>query len=101
MRVAMPSLDDLIKKSYEGNWREQDWLTWPKYQHIKTRAEMLNISFREWGHQWLYDREELHRRLQEAGFTKIKDVEWGVSDWPELCGLETRLDSGLICEASL
>ncbi|MEG4086302.1 methyltransferase domain-containing protein [Microcoleus sp. POL10_C6] len=99
MRIAMPSLDLIIEKYYLGNWKDQDWLKWPEYQFIQTRAEMLNISFRWWGHQWLYDREELHRRLQEAGFTIIRDVEWGNSDIPELRKLETRKDSLLICEA--
>lgn len=99
LRVAMPSLDVLIEKSESGNWQKQDWLTWPEYRFVKTRAEMLNIAFRGWGHKWLYDREELHRRLSEAGFTKIKDGEWGRSDSPELRNLESRRDSLLICEA--
>lgn len=99
LRVAMPSLDVLIEKSASGNWKEQDWLTWPEYRFVKTRAEMLNIAFRGWGHKWLYDREELHRRLSEAGFTKNKDAEWGRSDLPELRNRETRRDSLLICEA--
>ena len=99
MRVAMPSLDDVIDKSCKGNWREQDWLTWPDYQFVETRAEMLNIAFRWWGHQWLYDREELHRRLREAGWSQIKDVGWGDSAVPELRNREIRKDSLLICEA--
>ena len=74
-------------------------MTWPEYEHIATRAEMLNISFRYWDHQWLYDREELRRRLLEAGFADILDVELGTSDVPELCSRETRKDSLLICEA--
>ena len=98
MRIAIPSLDLIIEKYYLGNWKDQDWLKWPEYQFIKTRAEMLNISFRWWGHQWLYDREELHRRLREAGFTIIRDVEWGNSEITELRNLETRGDSLLICE---
>lgn len=98
MRIAMPSLDLIIEKSYLGNWKDQDWLKLPEYQFIQTRAEMLNISFRWWGHQWLYDREELHRRLREAGFTIIRDIEWGNSDIPELRNLETRKDSLLVCE---
>ena len=99
LRVAMPSLDALIEKSAKGTWRNQDWLTWPEYQNIATCAEMLNVSFRHWGHQWLYDREELHRRLSEAGFADILDVELGTSVVPELCNRETRKDSLLICEA--
>jgi predicted SAM-dependent methyltransferase len=99
VRIAMPSLEYTVTKYQSDNWKEQDWLTWKEYQFIKTRAEMLNIAMRWWGHQWLYDREELHRRLKEAGFTIIRDREWGKSDIPELRNLETRKDSILICEA--
>jgi predicted SAM-dependent methyltransferase len=98
VRIAMPSLDVLIEKSANGNWRDQEWLTWPEHQFIKTRAEMLNISFRWWDHRWLYDREELHRRLGEAGFTDIRDPAWGESEWAELRNRETRKDSLLVCE---
>ena len=99
LRVAMPSLDAIIEKSANGTWRNQDWLTWPEHEYIATRTEMLNISFHHWGHQWLYDREELHRRLSEAGFADILNVELGTSVVPEFCNRETRKDSLLICEA--
>ena len=100
VRIAMPSLDVLIEKSAGPNWRDQDWLTWPAFQYIQTRAEMLNISFRAWGHQWLYDRVELHRRLKEAGFSRIVDCEWCASGYDELRDREWRQESQLICEAS-
>ncbi len=100
LRIAMPSLDVILEKSCGPNWRDQEWLAWEHYQFIQTRAEMLNIVFRWWGHQWLYDREELHRRLREAGFARIRDAERNQSDEPELCGRETRQDSLLVCEAS-
>ncbi len=99
LRMAMPSLDILLKQSSGDNWRDQDWLSQPEFQHIQTRAEMLNISFRRWANLWLCDREELHRRLKESGFTTIRDVEWGSSEIPEFVNRETRKDSLLICEA--
>ncbi len=99
LRFAMPSLDYVLERCCSGKWKEQDWLTWPDHLFIQTQAEMLNIAFRWWGHQWLYDREEFHRRLKEAGFTQIRDVEWGQSEVPELRDRETRKDSLLICEA--
>lgn len=99
LRFAMPSLDFVLERCCSGNWREQDWLTWPEHQFIQTRAEMLNIAFYWWGHQWLYDREEFHRRLKEAGFTKIRDMSWGESGIPDFQNRETRKDSILICEA--
>jgi predicted SAM-dependent methyltransferase len=100
LRIAMPSLEDILHHYYSETWKEQDWLTWEEHQGIQTRAEMVNVSMRWWGHQWIYDREELHRRLKEAGFTHILDAEWGRSDHPELCSRETRQESRLICEAS-
>ena len=95
----MPSLDNLIESSYLNTWQDADWLSWPQYRFIKTRAEMINIAFRWWGHKWLYDREELYRRLHEAGFDNIIDCEWGQSNLPLLSGLETRKESKLICQA--
>jgi len=98
-RIAMPSLEEVIKKYNSEDWKNQDWLSWPEHQFIQTRAEMLNISFRWWGHKWLYDHEELHRRIYEAGFSDVHNVEWGKSDVVELRNRETRPDSLLICEA--
>lgn len=100
MRVAMPSLENIVAKYASPDWKDQEWLKWPAFQHIATRAEMINVSFRWWGHQWLYDREELRRRLAEAGFREIVDVDWGVSRHDGLSGLETRRDSLLIYEAT-
>ncbi|HXY61968.1 MAG TPA: methyltransferase domain-containing protein [Nitrospirota bacterium] len=99
LRIATPSLDHMIDKICRGDWRDQDWLSQPEYRFIQTRAEMLNIAFHWWGHQWLYDREELHRRLKEAGFRSIDDLAWGTSNNAELRNLERRKDSLLICEA--
>jgi len=95
----MPSLDVLLDQCCKGLWRDQDWLRWPGFEFIETRAEMLHIAFRWWGHSWLYDREELHRRLQEAGFERFRDMEWGQSGYEQLSDRETRKDSLLICEA--
>lgn len=98
LRVAMPDLDDLVD-GYRTNWRRFDWVNWPEYRFIKTRAEMMNIGFRWWDHQHLYNREELERALREAGFSKISFEKNGFSRFSDLVGLETRLDSKLIAEA--
>jgi predicted SAM-dependent methyltransferase len=99
LRIAMPSLDDILRKSVGADWRDQDWLSWPEYRAIQTRAEMLNVAFRWWGHQWLYDREELRRRLAEAGFSHADDCARGQSAIADLRERETRADSNLVCEA--
>jgi predicted SAM-dependent methyltransferase len=94
----MPDLDDLVD-AYLNDWRRMDWVKWPQFAIIKTRAEMINIAFRWWGHQHLYNREELERALRAAGFYDIRFEAIGRSRHSELQGLETRLDSRLIAEA--
>lgn len=98
IRIAMPDLDDLIE-GYRCNWRRFDWVNWPQHSFIETRAQMLNIAFRWWGHQYLYNREELARALAAAGFSQFRFVEPLVSEFADLKGLETRQDSKLVVEA--
>lgn len=98
IRIAMPDLDDLID-GYQKDWRRFDWVNWKEFAFIKTKAEMINIAFRWWGHQHLYNREELARALNEAGFSAFEFVEHSQSRHDDLRGLETRLDSKLIVEA--
>lgn len=98
IRIAMPDLDDLID-GYQKDWRRFDWVNWPAHRFIKTRAEMINIAFRWWGHQHLYNREELERALREAGFEHFSFRQPGESDYPDLRGLETREESRLIVDA--
>ena len=59
----------------------------------------INVSMRWWGHQYLYDGEELERRMREAGFATVRRCGYGESTVGELAGLETRPDSMLILEA--
>ena len=101
LRIAMPSLEYIIEKYNSEDWQNQDWLKWSDYQFVKTRAEMLNIAFRWWGHKWLYDKEELNRRFSEVGYVNIREFAWGKSKIPELENRETREDSLLVFEAEV
>jgi predicted SAM-dependent methyltransferase len=97
-RVAMPDLAECVRQYYENDWR-QPWMKKYGFEWIRTRAETINIAFREWEHKWLYDREELHRRLRESGFANMRDCERLVRLAPDLRGLETRDKTLLVCEA--
>jgi len=99
IRIAMPDLDDLID-GYRNDWRRLDWVNWPQFSFIRTRAEMINMAFRGWGHQHLYNREELARALERAGFSSFCFTENAKSQHADLQGLETRRDSKLIVEAT-
>jgi predicted SAM-dependent methyltransferase len=98
LRIAMPDMRSVIDH-YLGDWRDQSWLHWPGHEYIDTPVRMVNVAFREWGHRYLYDHDELVLRLGEVGFGRINRATWGTSDVPELRGLETRDDSLLIVEA--
>jgi len=97
LRTATPDLDYIIQK-YNTDWKNQDWLSWPENEFIKTRGRMINFAFR-WGHKYLYNEEDLRSHLFKAGFKRIARCEWNKSSHVELCGLETRKDSKLILEA--
>jgi predicted SAM-dependent methyltransferase len=99
-RIAMPSVEVLVRHYYEKEWAKQPWLEKYGYTWIKTRAEYINVSFRDWGHQWLYDVEELERRLREAGFSGIQEVRWGESSYVDLQKRETRQETLLIRAAT-
>lgn len=100
MRIATPDLQGSIY--YYNNVEIEDDPTIKEFQlfHIKTKAERINISFRSWGHKWLYDWDELERRLEEAGCTKIKRCKLHKSKHSELKNLEIRRQSDLIAEVT-
>ena len=101
IRIAVPDLEDLARGYLHDDWRERfDWVKWPQFQFIESRAQMLNIAFRWWGHAHLYDRQELTRLLTDAGFREFEFVERGHSRHEDLIGLETRQDSTLVVEAT-
>ena len=83
VRIGMPCVQEVARQYYENTWAQQPWLEKYGYGWIRTRAEYINIGFRDWGHQWLYDFEELDRRLREAGFSRIERAAWGESKYPE------------------
>lgn len=100
LRIAMPDLENTIKTYLNPNWKEDDKDFLKKFglDFIETKAERINISFRWWGHKWLYDWEELYRRLKEAGCERINRCEIYKSDYLELQNIETRNESTLIAE---
>ena len=86
----MPDLDDIVD-GYMNDWRRFDWVRWPGYEFIGMKAEMINIAFRWWGHQYLYNREELRDvACTQAGFNAITYCDHGESEHQDLMNLEMR-----------
>jgi predicted SAM-dependent methyltransferase len=98
MRIAMPDLEAVVNNYLHVPLGEDPVITDFNLSFVKTRAEWINMSFRWWGHKWLYDWEELERRLKEAGCTKMYRCALRESKYAELKNLEVRNGSYLTAE---
>lgn len=97
LRVATIDMDYLVTR-YLSDWKNQFWLQTSEYSYVATRAEMMNMCFNAWGHQYLYNEEELIRRVVSFGFKDVIRCSIQQSAHADLCNLETRPDSILIME---
>jgi predicted SAM-dependent methyltransferase len=98
LRISVPDLAKTVDKYLHVGLKDDPVVIRFGLSHIKTRAERINMAFRAWGHKWLYDQEELERRLREAGCTNIKKCDFMRSEYRELTNIETRDESSLIME---
>jgi predicted SAM-dependent methyltransferase len=96
IRLSTPNLKKLLDEYLAGRtteWSDVDW-------HPETTCQMLNEGMRLWGHQFVYDLDELTLLLKEAGFRHVNQAAWRESRHPELKGLECRPFHGeIIVEA--
>jgi len=97
LRIATPDLDFLVQ-IYNKDFKNQDWFP-AGFEFVKTKGMAMNMAFRWWGHQYVYNEEELTGQLVKVGFQNIKRCELNKSNYPELSNLETRKESTLILEA--
>lgn len=106
VRLATPDLEEIINfynsagpesGSAVEKWLHPDWSN-NGYEWVQTRAEMLNLALREWGHKWLFDAEELIRISKICGFNSIERKEYQKSSYECFSKLEYRESSKLILE---
>ena len=86
LRLSTPSLKKIVEEYLLGRVSEWDDVGWSP----ATPCQMLNEGLRLWGHQFVYDDNELRRLLNEAGFREIRQVAWRESTTPGLSELECR-----------
>ncbi|GHV57453.1 hypothetical protein FACS189460_4040 [Deltaproteobacteria bacterium] len=90
LRTATPTLENVIKTYLSPAWVTQEELDIWGLSQVKTRCELTNLCFTAWGHHYLYDAEELSRRLKEAGFRDVILCEWNKSEHPVLNNIESH-----------
>jgi predicted SAM-dependent methyltransferase len=96
LRLSTPNLRWIVEKYLEKNILE-----WVGLWSPATPCQMMNEGMRSWGHQFVYDAEELSLLFSEAGFISQRWCEWRKSEYPELCHLEQRpFHRELIIEAT-
>lgn len=100
LRIAMPDLKTAVDRYYNPNWKSEPMIKKFRLEYIQTRAEMINTSFHSWGHKWLYDIEEINRRLKEAGFSDIESCKLRHSRHLVFQNIESRDESNLIVEST-
>lgn len=95
LRVSTPDLEFILKCYKQG--RIDLWSpTW----NPQSPAALVNEGLRLWGHQFVYDLEELREGLLIAGFNSVMKSQWHKSKYKELANLEVRPNIGdLIVEA--
>lgn len=95
LRLATPDLVKLIA-IYEDRSPEVDRETFARYldeitgKRHERGCQVLNDELRLWGHQYVYDEEDLSAKLREAGFQAVERVEAGESTHAPLRGLESH-----------
>ncbi len=100
LRIATPDLALAVDKYLNLELKDDPVVKQYNMDFIKTKAERLNMAFSWWGHKWLYDWEELDRRLREAGATNVKQEKLRRSQHKDLNNLEIRDNSTLIAEVT-
>lgn len=96
IRLALPCLDRMIELFQPERTNLQDRyitymtnLSWPTVPD-PVPCFAINSVFMDWGHQFLYDRATLRKTLEMAGFADVQFFTPGVSDDPNLTGIEGR-----------
>jgi len=96
LRVSTPSLKSLVN-DYRMKKLDRFRGTWEP----ETPARMLNEAFRLWGHEFLYDIDELVNVLYSVGFAEVIERDWHKSRHLDLQNLEVRpYRNDLIVEAT-
>lgn len=95
LRISTPNLTALVIA-----YLSLDTSSWGDLWRPINSCHLLNEGMRSWGHQFIYNADELSLLLIEAGFTSKKFVPWGDSQFNELKNIESRpFHDDLIIEA--
>jgi predicted SAM-dependent methyltransferase len=96
IRIATPDLETLIHlHTTQKNDIQKRYVNWivDKYLPevgIYNECVVINNAFRNWGHQFIYDRATLRLAMERADFVNIISYRPGESDDENLRGIESH-----------
>lgn len=96
IRIATPDLETLIglhtTDKSELQQRYIKWIIDRRLPQVGVYREsfVINNAFRDWGHQFIYDRATLQSAMEEVGFVDITRYAPGESDDEVLRGIESH-----------
>jgi predicted SAM-dependent methyltransferase len=85
-RLSTPNLRVLVDEYRAGRLTEWPDVGWQP----SSACSLMNEGMRSWGHQFVYDWEELEALLREVGFSRIEQRAWRESEHVQLANLECR-----------
>lgn len=93
IRISTPDLETLLAlRTSKPDDIQKKYIRWITDNFIGgdiyKPSLVINNAFRNWGHQFLYDKETLELALRQAGFNDLKYFQPGESDDQNLRGLE-------------
>lgn len=86
IRIATPSLETLIdlysqnKNDLQERYMKRIFDKFFPENRIYREAIVINNAFRNYEHQFIYDRSTLQDSIEEAGFIEVTSCEYGESD---------------------
>jgi predicted SAM-dependent methyltransferase len=106
IRLATPNLLKYFALFQEPVTEEMKHYVADKLMHDKwpessrPAATIMNLEFRSFGHQFLYDPATLSDSLAQKGFQTITQFHPGESDDPQLRGIEMRHNNRVVRDAN-
>jgi len=97
LRISTPNLDWVVTCYIENRLSEWQNVGW----RPKTKCQLMNEGLRLWGHQYVYNDDELKTLLKIVGFNQVISENYRQSNFDVLKNIETRpYHNELIIEAT-
>lgn len=98
IRIVVPDLMKVAKKYVAGE-DLKDIYEGPFHEGPDFPATRMQFFCRAWQHTVLFDEQLLRYFIEEAGFKNVIPMPFGVSEVPELCGVDRFESESLILQS--